>query len=125
VRNIRPLIHAACTPLDGCKRCDKITLGCPSSSTQNRRLIAHSICKAADIVYIHLFKKKMQGRGRLAHISIKKIRDHLITMCKHVFIWFGCSDSRYVYRIPVFVNEASDAVSRQKYPYPHPDPQLQ
>jgi hypothetical protein len=53
-----PMIHAVYTPLDGCKMYDKITLGYMNISAQNRRLIAHSICKAVDNAYIHVFKKK-------------------------------------------------------------------
>jgi hypothetical protein len=64
-------------------------MGYPNISMQNKHLIANTICKAVDIVYIYVFKKKLKGRGKLAHVSMEKISDRLITMCKHVFMWFG------------------------------------
>jgi hypothetical protein len=39
-----------------------------------------------------MFKKKMEGRGRLAHMSFDKIYDLLITMCKQVFMWFASGE---------------------------------
>jgi hypothetical protein len=86
VRDVRLIIHAVYTPLENRKTCDKITLGYANISTQNRRLIANSICKAIDTTYIFMFKKKMEGRGRLAQMSLDKIPDSLITMCKHMFM---------------------------------------
>jgi hypothetical protein len=103
------MIHTAYAPLEGYKKIDQIILDYPNISMQNRHLIANSICKAVDIVYIHVFKKKMEKRGRLIHVSKEKISDRLITMCKHVFMWFGCGDSIDIYRISISFNETGDA----------------
>jgi hypothetical protein len=83
------MIHMAYAPLEDYKKIDQITMDYPNISMQNKNLIANTICKAVDIVYIYVFKKKIEGHGKLAYVSMEKISDCLITMCKHLFMWFG------------------------------------
>jgi hypothetical protein len=98
------MIYTAYIPLEYCERIDKITMGYTNISTQNRCLTENSICKAIDITYIDVFKKKMDGRGRLAHVSMEKMPQRLVNMCKHGFMWLGCGDTICFYQIPICFN---------------------
>jgi hypothetical protein len=96
-----PMVHTGYLPVDNYPRADKITLGHTNITTQHRRLIAHSISKAIELAYIQVFKKKMEGRNRLAHVAMDKVPQELIIRCKHIFMWYGCGDEIYIYNIPV------------------------
>jgi hypothetical protein len=67
-----PMMHTGYFPLEHCERVDKIAMGDTNISTQHRRVIANAICKAIDIAYRQVFKRRMEGRIRLAHLSMEK-----------------------------------------------------
>jgi hypothetical protein len=96
-----PMIHTGYLPFDNYPRVDKITLGHTGITTQHRRLIDNAISKAIDISYIQVFKKRMEGRNRLAHVAMDKVLQQLTIMCKHIFMWYGCGDEIYIYNIPI------------------------
>jgi hypothetical protein len=80
------MIHTDYLLFDECQRIDKLTMDHANSSTQHRRVIANAISKAIDIAYIQVIKKWMHGRHRLVHVSMDKVPQQLISMCKHVFM---------------------------------------
>jgi hypothetical protein len=96
-----PMIHTGYLPVDDYPRADKTTLGHTNITTQHRRLVANAISKAIDIAYIQVFKKRMEGRNRLAHVAMDKVPPELIIMCKHIFMWYGCGDEICIYNIPI------------------------
>jgi hypothetical protein len=106
-----PKMHTGYLPIDNYRGVDKLTLGHTGITTQHRRLLAQSISKAIDLAYIQVFKKKMEGRNRLAHVAIDKVPQELIIMCKHIFMWYGCGDEIYIYNIPArFTTDEADPV---------------
>jgi hypothetical protein len=115
-----PMIHTGYVPFGGDKRADQITLGHTSIAKQHRRLIANSICKAIDMAYIQVFKRKMEGRNRLAHVSLDKVPQQLIIMCKHIFMWYGCGDQIYIHHIPISFTP-DEEISRPQDPHPMPE----
>jgi hypothetical protein len=96
-----PMLHIEYLPFDNHPRVDNVNLGQTNISMQHRLLIANAICKAIDIAYVQVFKKRMDGRNRLAHVSMDKIPQQLIIMCKHIFMWYGCGNEIYNYNIPI------------------------